>query len=187
MDLDYEAYNPHLDMGDVTISTDLSEIVDSICKDGGFPDSPPDSGSEHLMSPGNNPAVGFNPSGSSSDFYPRTDFTNLPDLSKVNYTLPMQMIDEDYKVKKLILKSPLQNSEFESIFQSVTVQGGSVMYKDQSDQPQLKRRRSEDPGNKFIVRTTSPQTVSTSWCLNFHAKIESLYRLLTGKTPKIGR
>ena len=172
MDLDYEAYNPHLDMGDVTISTDLSEIVDSICKDGGFPDSPPDSGSEHLMSPGNNPAVGFNPSGSSSDFYPRTDFTNLPDLSKVNYTLPMQMIDEDYKVKKLILKSPLQNSEFESPFQSVTVQGGSVMYKDQSDQPQLKRRRSEDPGNKFIVRTTSPQTVS-SWCLNFHAKIES--------------
>ena len=46
------------------------------------------------------------------------------------------------------------------------------MYKDQSDQPQLKRRRSEDPGNKFIVRTTSPQTVSFS-CLNFHAKIES--------------
>lgn len=100
MDLDYEAYNPHLDMGDVTISTDLSEIVDSICKDGGFPDSPPDSGSEHLMSPGNNPGVGFNPSG--SDFYPRTDFTNMPDLSKVNYTLPMQMIDEDYKVPKTV-------------------------------------------------------------------------------------
>ena len=41
----------------------------------------------------------------------------------------------------------------------MTVQGGSVMYKDQ-DQPQLKRRRSEDPGNKFIIRTSSPQAVS---------------------------
>ena len=58
------------------------------------------------------------------------------------------------------------------------------MYKDQSDQPQLKRRRSEDPGNKFIVRTTSPQTVSSSWCLNFHAKIESLYSKLF-QMPKI--
>ena len=78
--------------------------MDSICKDGGFPDSPPDSGSEHLMSPGSlgasNP-VGFNPQG---DFYPRTDFTNMPDLSKVNYTLPMQMIDEDYKVIFRVLK-----------------------------------------------------------------------------------
>ena len=101
MDLDYETYNPNLDMGDVTISTDLSEIVDSICKDGGFPDSPPDSGSEHLMSPASsmiNPSVGFNPNGG-SEFYSRTDFTNVPDLSKVNYTLPMQMIDEDYKVR----------------------------------------------------------------------------------------
>ena len=57
------------------------------------------------------------------------------------------------------------------------------MYKDQSDQPQLKRRRSEDPGNKFIVRTTSPQTVSFA-CLNFHSKIESLRSKLF-QIPKI--
>ena len=56
MDLEYEQYaqtisHNSLDMTDVVISKDLSDIVESICKDGGFPDSPPDSGSEHLLSP----------------------------------------------------------------------------------------------------------------------------------------
>ena len=32
------------DLSDVVIGTDLNDIVDSICKDGGFPESPPDSG-----------------------------------------------------------------------------------------------------------------------------------------------
>ena len=118
--LDYEQYsqgNP-LDMSDVVISTDLSEIVESICKDGGFPDSPPDSGSEHLLSPSSmiNPESvgGYTNVGANigaDEYYlannhmrsnnPR-DYTNtnmLPDLSKINYTVPMQMIEEDYKVK----------------------------------------------------------------------------------------
>ena len=105
-------------MSDVVISTDLSEIVESICKDGGFPDSPPDSGSEHLLSPSSmvNPESvgGYTNVGANigADEYflannhmrsnnPR-DYTNpnmLPDLSKINYTVPMQMIEEDYKVK----------------------------------------------------------------------------------------
>ena len=109
--------NP-LDMSDVVISTDLSEIVESICKDGGFPDSPPDSGSEHLLSPSSmvNPESvgGYTNVGANigaDEYYlannhlrnnnPR-DYTNtnmLPDLSKINYTVPMQMIEEDYKVK----------------------------------------------------------------------------------------
>ena len=111
--------NP-LDMSDVVISTDLSEIVESICKDGGFPDSPPDSGSEHLLSPSSmvNPESvgGYTNVGANigaDEYYlannhmrsnnPR-DYTNpnmLPDLSKINYTVPMQMIEEDYKVKLL--------------------------------------------------------------------------------------
>ena len=122
--LDYEQYsqgNP-LDMSDVVISTDLSEIVESICKDGGFPDSPPDSGSEHLLSPSSmvNPESvgGYTNVGANigADEYflannhmrsnnPR-DYTNtnmLPDLSKINYTVPMQMIEEDYKVNWLKL------------------------------------------------------------------------------------
>ena len=132
MDLEYEQYSVHgtldpvhgtldpvhgtLDMNDMVISKDLSELVDSIVKEGGFPDSPPDSGSEHLLSPSsmvnsgsvggfsNNPGVNI-----SNDYYVSTnhqrnisrDYTSasmLPDLSKVNYNVPMQMIDEDYKV-----------------------------------------------------------------------------------------
>ena len=121
--LDYEQYsqgNP-LDMSDVVISTDLSEIVDSICKDGGFPDSPPDSGSEHLLSPSSMVApesVGGNTNAGASigeeynylaNNHMRSnsrDFTNtnmLPDLSKVNYNVPMQMLEEDYKVLRLII------------------------------------------------------------------------------------
>ena len=50
------------------------------------------------------------------------------------------------------------------------------MYKDQSDQPQLKRRRSEDPGNKFIVRTTSPQTVSKN-CERSEQRIFSSWKM----------
>ena len=124
--LDYEQYsqgNP-LDMSDVVISTDLSEIVESICKDGGFPDSPPDSGSEHLLSPSSmvNPESvgGYTNVGANigaDEYYlannhmrsnnPR-DYTNtnmLPDLSKINYTVPMQMIEEDYKVKSRFFKN----------------------------------------------------------------------------------
>ena len=97
---------------DVVIGTDLSEIVDSICKDGGFPESPPDSGSEHLMSPASGSSL-VNPgivSSSLEDYYinhgpvnrPRNrDFnaqSMMPDLSKVNYSVPMQMIEDDYKV-----------------------------------------------------------------------------------------
>ena len=116
--LDYEQYsqgNP-LDMSDVVISTDLSEIVDSICKDGGFPDSPPDSGSEHLLSPSSmvNPGSvgGYTNVGANlgDDYYlannhmrsnsrEYTSTSMLPDLSKVNYNVPMQMIEEDYKVR----------------------------------------------------------------------------------------
>ena len=117
--LDYEQYsqgNP-LDMNDVVISTDLSEIVDSICKDGGFPDSPPDSGSEHLLSPSSmvNPGsvggytnaganigdeyyLGNNHGGLRNHARDYTSTNRLPDLSKVNYNVPMQMIEEDYKM-----------------------------------------------------------------------------------------
>ena len=111
-------------MSDVVISTDLSEIVESICKDGGFPDSPPDSGSEHLLSPSSmvNPESvgGYTNVGANigaDEYYlannhmrsnnPR-DYTNtnmLPDLSKINYTVPMQMIEEDYKVKSRFFKN----------------------------------------------------------------------------------
>ena len=99
MDLEYYANNP-LDMNDV-IGTDLSEIVDSICQDGilqqetsqeRFPDSPPDSGSEHLLSPVNPGSVYNNPD--NPEYYKFTSTNMLPDLSKVNYTVPMQMIDE---------------------------------------------------------------------------------------------
>lgn len=154
--LDYEQYsqgNP-LDMSDVVISTDLSEIVDSICKDGGFPDSPPDSGSEHLLSPSSmvNPGSvgGYTNVGANlgDEYYlannhMRTnsrDYTStsmLPDLSKVNYNVPMQMIEEDYK--------------------SIVVQGGSVMYKDHSDQlHQVKRRRSQEQDGASVVPASSP-------------------------------
>ena len=122
MDLDYDQFacTAPLDMSDVVIGTDLSEIVDSICNDGefnlataasvseveasrgggpeGFPDSPPDSGSEHLLSPSSmvNPGsvggIGYSNLGASIGDEP------YPDLNKVNYSLPMQMIDEDYKV-----------------------------------------------------------------------------------------
>lgn len=131
MDLDYEnfVYHHHqspsssatLDISDVVIGTDLKEIVDSICKEEGFPDSPPDSGSEHLMSPGSAP--GFSSSRVQGCYtnlganlaenysfdqqqqqHQPTSYnssTIMPDLSKVSYALPLQMIespDEDFKV-----------------------------------------------------------------------------------------
>ena len=113
MDLDYEQYvqSTNIDLSDVVIGTDLSDIVDSICKDGGFPESPPDSGSEHLMSPSS--STNFTSGGGSytnsgisinEEFPPYIMKQNemLPDLNKINYSVPLQMIessDADYKVK----------------------------------------------------------------------------------------
>ena len=111
MDLDYETFvhssgcaSTALD--DVVIGTDLKDIVDSICKE--FPESPPDSGSEHLMSPGSGSGfvsgytnLGANINESYSAVSQYNSSTIMPDLSKINYTLPMQMIespDNDYKV-----------------------------------------------------------------------------------------
>ena len=113
----------------IFIGTDLSDIVDSICKDGGFPESPPDSGSEHLMSPSSNTmaserslsvsrnlAMGGSSSGGcysnnvagiSDDYHHsynvKTNLEVLPDLNKINYSVPLQMIessDAEYKVRK---------------------------------------------------------------------------------------
>lgn len=113
----------------IFIGTDLSDIVDSICKDGGFPESPPDSGSEHLMSPSSNTrasecslsvsrnlAMGGSSSGGcysnnvagiSDDYHHsynvKTNLEVLPDLNKINYSVPLQMIessDTEYKVRK---------------------------------------------------------------------------------------
>ena len=105
--MDHQEYEQYVQSvgGDVVIGTDLSEIVESICKDGGFPESPPDSVSDHLMSPGGCYAG----AASGGDFYVQPtnhrrnpDFSvqsMMPDLSKVNYSVPMQMIeDDDYKV-----------------------------------------------------------------------------------------
>ena len=104
----------------IFIGTDLSDIVDSICKDGGFPESPPDSGSEHLMSPSSNMAsecslsvsrnlaMGssgcYSNAGISDDYHSynvKTNLEVLPDLNKINYSVPLQMIessDTEYKV-----------------------------------------------------------------------------------------
>lgn len=114
MELDYEQYaGQALDLADVVISTDLSEIVDSMCQESiqnqDYPESPPDSGSEHLLSPGSSM---INPGfvGSVEDYTienPSATYTSssmLPDLSKVNYSVPMQMIEDDYKVLKNIEK-----------------------------------------------------------------------------------
>ena len=109
----------------IFIGTDLSDIVDSICKDGGFPESPPDSGSEHLMSPSSNMAserslsvsrnlggaMGsssgcYSNAGISDDYHSynvKTNLEVLPDLNKINYSVPLQMIessDTEYKVRK---------------------------------------------------------------------------------------
>ena len=103
--------------------------LDSICKDGGFPESPPDSGSEHLMSPssstnftsGSGSEHLMSPSSSTNFTSGGGSYTNsgisineefppyimkqnemLPDLNKINYSVPLQMIessDADYKVK----------------------------------------------------------------------------------------
>ena len=114
MDLDYEQYvqSGNLDLSDVVIGTDLSDIVDSICKDGGFPDSPPDSGSEHLMSPSSSSVTfsgrGYTNSGMTvEDYgtYGKSSLEVLPDLNKINYSVPLQMIessDADYKVRALL-------------------------------------------------------------------------------------
>ena len=109
MDLDYDQFvhssGPSA-LDDVVIGTDLNDIVDSICKE--FPESPPDSGSEHLMSPGSG-FHAYTNLGANIEQYSVFDHSTqqynstaiIPDLSKVNYSLPLQMIesqDNDYKV-----------------------------------------------------------------------------------------
>ena len=120
MELDYDQYaGQTLDLNDVVISTDLSEIVDSMCQESinnhqEYPESPPDSGSEHLLSPGSsmiNPGFVASLEDYAGPIETAASYTSsslLPDLSKINYSVPMQMIEEDYKVKTILKLKSIQ-------------------------------------------------------------------------------
>eukprot|EP00095_Tigriopus_kingsejongensis_P012168 maker-scaffold345_size201316-snap-gene-1.17 protein:Tk12168 transcript:maker-scaffold345_size201316-snap-gene-1.17-mRNA-1 annotation:"zinc knuckle protein" len=156
MDLDPDTLD--LATGIDNVGMDLKDLVESIYNDKhrifeeGFPDSPPDSGSEHLLSPSHN-VQQLSPNGIQFSEHKIT-MAHL-DLSTIDYDVPLQILEQGISESVPV---EVHQAAFNPQVVLPSSHGGPVQFSPQSTQlslknetlptqaPVRKRRRQESQG-----------------------------------------
>eukprot|EP00094_Tigriopus_californicus_P013108 TCALIF_12676-PA protein Name:"Similar to Myrf Myelin regulatory factor (Mus musculus)" AED:0.19 eAED:0.19 QI:157/0.8/0.72/0.81/1/1/11/0/994 len=203
MDLDSDTLDLATAAGIDNVGLDLKDLVESIYNDKNrifdetFPESPPDSGSEHLLSPGQSSQHKMSPSNGTQFQESRIAMAHL-DLSTIDYDVPLQILEQGQDIDPTAM-FPKITMPYRGVVDSPSQvvlplsQGGAVQFSPQrgcspqvtiknevhslstpTTQPSLpkrKRKGSEVPASVHIKpepNCHSPQPSQTLTNINFN-------------------
>ncbi|TRY81134.1 hypothetical protein TCAL_12676, partial [Tigriopus californicus] len=177
MDLDSDTLDLATAAGIDNVGLDLKDLVESIYNDKNrifdetFPESPPDSGSEHLLSPGQSSQHKMSPSNGTQFQESRIAMAHL-DLSTIDYDVPLQILEQGQDIDPTAMFPKF--SPQRGCSPQVTIKNEVHSLSTPTTQPSLpkrKRKGSEVPASVHIKpepNCHSPQPSQTLTNINFN-------------------